>query len=180
MTTDDQIPQAQPVALARRLAVSDNFGALFREGMALVEETAMYLDGDGREESRDLGRSASLIYATESMRLTTRLMQLASWLLLQRAVNEGEMTSEQALEERNKVRIDRLSTAKDGPGWEELPPMLINLVDRSVRLQERINHLDSGLDGNDALDPSVQAENPVGDQLKRLSSVFGGLRQSGD
>lgn len=178
MTTDDQIPQAEPVALARRLAVSDNFGALFREGMSLVEETAMYLDGDGREQSRDLGRSASLVYATESMRLTTRLMQLASWLLLQRAVNEGEMTAEQALEERNKVRIDRLSTAKGGPGWEELPPMLINLVDRSVRLQERINHLDTALDGKDALDSSVQIENPVADQIRRLTSVFGALDKS--
>ena len=29
---------------------------------------------------------ASVLYAAESMRLTTRLMQMASWLLLQRAI----------------------------------------------------------------------------------------------
>ena len=34
------------------------------------------------------------------MRLTTRLMQLASWLLLQRAVNEGEITAENARTEK--------------------------------------------------------------------------------
>ena len=34
----------------------------------------------------------ALSYASESMRLTTRLMQLASWLLLQRAVAEGELS----------------------------------------------------------------------------------------
>ena len=45
---------------------------------------------DNRIESRTLPREASFCYATESMRLTTRLMQLASWLLLQRAVNEGD------------------------------------------------------------------------------------------
>jgi regulator of CtrA degradation len=44
--------------------------------MALVEETATYLDGSGRNESRKLERSAAMEYATESMRLTTRLMQL--------------------------------------------------------------------------------------------------------
>ena len=61
--------------------------------MTLVEEAASYLDGPGREESRDLPRPAAVAYSTESMRLTTRLMQVASWLLLQRAVNEGELTS---------------------------------------------------------------------------------------
>ena len=38
------------------------------------------------------------------MRLTTRLMQLASWLLVQRAVNEGEMTQDQAGQEKAKVK----------------------------------------------------------------------------
>src|SRR5204863_136161 len=81
---------------SERLTNSAAFGNLFREGMDLVEETAAYLDGDGRSEAKALERSVSLTYATESMRLTTRLMQLASWLLLHRAVKEGEMTLTQA------------------------------------------------------------------------------------
>jgi len=72
------------------LAGSQAFSVLFRDGMTLVEETAGYLDGDGRRDSKILERSAALAYATESMRLTTRLMQLASWLLLHRAVNEAK------------------------------------------------------------------------------------------
>ena len=64
-----------------------------------------YLDGSGRTESKKLERSAALVYATESMRLTTRLMQLASWLLLHRAVKEGEMTLAQANKEKSKVRL---------------------------------------------------------------------------
>ena len=39
------------------------------------------------------------------MRLTTRLMQLASWLLLHRAVNEGEMSLAQANKEKTKVKL---------------------------------------------------------------------------
>ena len=67
------------VSFGERLASSQAFSNLFRDGMALVEETASYLDGPGRLESKKLDRNAALAYATESMRLTTRLMQLASW-----------------------------------------------------------------------------------------------------
>ena len=100
------------VQFSERLTNSAAFSNLFREGMDLVEETAAYLDGDGRTEAKALERSVSLTYATESMRLTTRLMQLASWLLLHRAVKEGEMTLSQANREKTKVK---LSAADPGP-----------------------------------------------------------------
>src|SRR6266852_5066216 len=96
---------ADPVVLAKRRATGEAFSALFREGMALVEMTAAYLDGPGRKEAKTLDRSAALAYATESMRLTTRLMQVASWLLLHRAVNEGEMSLAQANQEKAKVKL---------------------------------------------------------------------------
>ena len=162
ITTDETAEGhgAAPIVFGRRLAHSDTFKSLFREGMALVEETAGYLDGDGRTESRELSRGASLGYATESMRLTRRLMQIASWLLLQRAVNEGEMTAEQAGQEKAK-----------GPAWEELPARLRDLVERSVRLQERVIRLDDALSG--AL-PEPAIDNPVSHALGRLARAFGG------
>jgi regulator of CtrA degradation len=156
-----------------RLAVSDGFKVLFRDGMGLVEETAQYLDGPGREQSRALSRTASLTYATESMRLTTRLMQLASWLLLQRAVNEGEMTQDQAGQEKAKVRLDSLSTSRQGPGWDELPDGLKALIERSIRLQERVRRLDDALYQKAEAPPSPAAHNPVAAHLDRLSEVFG-------
>src|SRR6186997_1480253 len=101
------------VQFSERLTNSAAFGTLFREGMDLVEETAAYLDGAGRTEAKALDRSVSLTYATESMRLTTRLMQLASWLLLHRAVKEGEMSLAQANKEKAKVK---LSSVRAGAG----------------------------------------------------------------
>src|SRR5712691_4104768 len=102
----DQIADvAVPVSFGARLASSQAFSALFRDGMALVEETAAYLDGPGRQESKKLQGAAALAYATESMRLTTRLMQLASWLLLHRAVKEGEMSLAQVNQEKTKVKL---------------------------------------------------------------------------
>jgi hypothetical protein len=97
--------EAAPVSFGARLASSQAFATLFRDGMSLVEETAAYLDGPGRQESKKLERSAALAYATESMRLTTRLMQIASWLLLHRAVKEGEMSLAQANKEKAKVKL---------------------------------------------------------------------------
>ena len=119
---------------SERLTNSAAFGTLFREGMDLVEETAAYLDGAGRTEAKALDRSVSLTYATESMRLTTRLMQLASWLLLHRAVKEGEMTLTQANREKTKVK---LSAADPGPDdmIEKLPQQLQDLIARSMSLQ---------------------------------------------
>src|SRR3979409_2162619 len=89
--SEKSVQNIEPVLFKERLASSQAFAVPLRDGMALVEETAIYLDGDGRKESKVLERSAALAYATESMRLTTRLMQLASWLLLHRAFKEGEM-----------------------------------------------------------------------------------------
>ena len=158
----------QPVLFASRLAGSDVFRSMFKEGMSLVEETADYLDGDGRGESRRLTRSGSLVYATESMRLTTRLMQLASWLLLQRAVNDGELSDDQARVEKNKVKLNGLATATHGSGWDALPERLKGLIARSLRQQERIRRLDGafGPDGPPAVG------NPVREQIGRIADAF--------
>lgn len=162
----------EAVQFANRLAASETFHGLFQEGMSLVEETAMYLDGEGRSESKELSRPASLAYATESMRLTTRLMQLASWLLLQRAVNEGEMSKEQAGSEKNRVRLDKLSSSTESAAWDELPDTLRDLISRSIRLQKRVVHLDKMLyTEEDRADPANG--NPVVAQLNQLRAAFG-------
>src|ERR1700761_4930608 len=140
--SEKRMVEAGAVSFSERLANSQVFATLFRDGMALVEETATYLDGAGRLESKKLERSAGLVYATESMRLTTRLMQLASWLLLHRAVKEGEMTLAQANREKTKVK---LSAADPGAPdlLEKLPPQLQDLISRSMALQTKVRRLDT-------------------------------------
>ncbi len=164
-------PSSGAVPFIHRLTASPAFRDLFREGMALVEEAAAYLDGPGRTESRLLPQTAALAYATESMRLTTRLMQVASWLLVQRAVNEGELTSNQALTGRHRVKLSRQDLACATEIFEQLPPTLRALSLRSLRVQERIIHLDQSL---------VSARAPelfprgsvVAQQVERLRAAF--------
>ncbi|TCV74762.1 regulator of CtrA degradation [Neorhizobium sp. R1-B] len=161
------------VSFAGRAATSSQFKALYTEGMALVEETASYLDGTGRAASKVLPRMASVLYAAESMRLTTRLMQMASWLLLQRAVNNGEMSRDQVMSEKSKVRLDGFNVDRNAPGWLELPEGFRDLVERSLRLQNRIALLDREI--YRASDAAVlpDNENSVRAQLNLLRTAFG-------
>ncbi|MGL4495267.1 MAG: DUF1465 family protein [Beijerinckiaceae bacterium] len=150
---------------------SDAFKALFKEGMTLVEDSAAYLDGGGRESSKNLPRMVALAYASESMRLTTRLMQVASWLLLQRAVVEGELTPQQALKEKHKVNLRTDHQPPPSDLYGELPEELRDLVSRSLRMQARIIHLDQLL--SDSAPPPPPAEaSPVAAQLQLLQSAF--------
>jgi regulator of CtrA degradation len=173
---DDAREKLQPVALGPRIIASGGFDALYREGMGLIEEVAAYLDSDGRTESRGLPREASFCYATESMRLTTRLMQLASWLLLQRAVNEGELTAESGRSEKEKVRFSATPTQRGGPGFEELPPRLRDFIAKGDRLFERVQQFDK-LERGGVPDYAPATEGGIADQLSRLKAAFGQLRK---
>jgi regulator of CtrA degradation len=166
--SDKLASEATPVSFGERLAGSQAFSALFRDGMALVEETAAYLDGPGRKESKALERVAALAYATESMRLTTRLMQLASWLLLHRAVNEGEMSLTQASQEKSKVKLS-VSDARDEETINLLPETLRVLIERSGKLQDRVRRLDATIHaGSSGKAPG----NPIEHQLGLLKAAF--------
>jgi regulator of CtrA degradation len=166
---DRSYSEPAPVQFSERLTNSAAFGTLFREGMDLVEETAAYLDGDGRTEAKALERAVSLTYATESMRLTTRLMQLASWLLLHRAVKEGEMTLTQANREKTKVK---LSAADPGPEdmITKLPQQLQDLIARSMNLQSRVRRLDISI--HMPATERAPIGNPLVPQLNRLKAAF--------
>jgi len=159
---------AGPVLFSEKLASSQAFSDLFKEGMALVEETASYLDGPGRQESKKLDRSAALAYATESMRLTTRLMQLASWLLLHRAVKEGEMSLAQANKEKTKVKLS-LGDRADRDTVALLPEHLRDLIDRSLGLLERVRRLDATM--HSPL-PERPLNNAVERQIGLLKAAF--------
>lgn len=150
-------------------ARSELFERTFQEGMDLVEETAAYLDGPGRQESKSLSRTAALGYASESMRLTTRLMQVASWLLVQRAVREGDMEPTAACEDRYRMANEDVASAEDD--GEEMPSGLLSLLERSERLYDRVRHLDRRM----YVEADDVAPHPVLSQIDRLKTALGGF-----
>ena len=167
--TEHTVCDAEPVLFREKLAHSQNFSRLFEDGMRLVEQTATYLDGQGRKDSKTLGRAASLIYANESMRLTTRLMQLASWLLLHRAVREGEMSLSQVNQEKTKVRLSSVSLGNPEE-IELLPQALRELMLRAHQLTIEVRRLDATMHG--PAEPVIAKSNPVENQLGLLKAAF--------
>lgn len=159
------------ISFGEKLAGSQAFSQLFREGMGLVEETAAYLDGQGRKDSKILSRTAALTYATESMRLTTRLMQLASWLLLHRAVKEGEMSLSQVNQEKTKVKLSPTFSA-DEETLGLLPESLVDLIRRSMVLADQVRRLDATIHA--PADAPLAVSNPVVDQIGLLKAAFEG------
>ena len=152
---------------------SEAFKLLFREGMALVEDTAEYLDGAGRADSSRLRRSGALTYASESMRLTTRLMQIASWLLVQRAVAEGEITAAQAQREKDRVRLASQEASVSPQEFDELPERFRELVALSLRLHARVVHLDTLIAQAEEAPRPRRLASPVAIQHDLLKMAFG-------
>ena len=130
------------------------FDRTFDEGMALVEETARYLDGKGREEARVLPRKAAMLYAGESMRVTTRLMQAASWLLVQRAVRDGDMEKSDAMNDRYRLGSREICLGAATEDTDALPTELNDLLVRSDNLYRRIARLDDALFSETAVMPA--------------------------
>jgi regulator of CtrA degradation len=149
---------------------SEQFEKVFKEGMGLVEETANYLDGPGRQDARLLDRQGAVAYATESMRLTTRLMQLASWLLLQRAIGAGEVTGDEARREKHRISLSEIGRGLPLTGADQLPAGLMELVERSLALHLRVQKLDAML--NMQARAAAPQTSPVSQQLERLASAF--------
>ncbi len=163
------------ISFAEHFQGSQQFDHVFKQGMALVETTASYLDGPGRREAKALKPPASVLYATESMRLTTRLLDLASWLLVRRAVRNGEITVEEASRKRQRLKLKALSRPSHVRGFSDLPEGLRNLIEESFKLHDRIVQLDKAIQEPEGESNVVSLRpNPVAEQMNRLNRAFGG------
>ena len=169
------------VSFGDHFQASSQFDVVFREGMELVERTAAYLDTEGRRESRKLRPPVSIVYASESMRLTTRLLDMASWLLIRRSLKAGEIGESEAAAKRRGVKLRPASHPSHISHFEQLPDGLQELIRESCALYERIVKLDRAM-SNDAGEARAQGEpakvpsgqeNPVGQQIERLRQAFG-------
>jgi regulator of CtrA degradation len=168
------------ISFGERFAASDQFDAVFREGMSLVERAAAYLDGPGRKEAKALAGPVAMLYASESMRLTTRLLELAAWLMIRRSFKEGEITAQQLARKRERVRLTEPGRISHVKGFDTLPAGLQELIRASFALNDRIVRLDLAMQVRiDETDPADAADapavpSPVQTQVRRLERAFSG------
>ncbi|MEM7741876.1 MAG: DUF1465 family protein [Pseudomonadota bacterium] len=146
------------------------FNSLFASGMELVEETALYLDEDGKNAARTLPRREALNYASVSMRLTTRLMQIASWLLVLRAVRDDEMSKEEASQDKYRIgQPDSLHLAAEAAAG--LPERMLSLITETDTLYARVVRIDRELFVDE---PTQTFGDDAAGQLAALRSAFPG------
>jgi regulator of CtrA degradation len=165
---------AETVSFGRRFAQSAQFDAIFDEGMQLVEQTAGYLDGEGRAQSRKLVGPVATVYSTESMRLTTRLLEVASWLLVQRSYKSGEISLEEAEKRRRRIKLRPSGRPSHIKYFDELPETLRELIVTSFQITDRLIQIDramgTGVGDGQAMPPVTR--NPVGAQISTIRSAF--------
>jgi regulator of CtrA degradation len=115
------------------------FSGTYDETMTLLVEARDYLAAKELGDRHTADAEGRLLANREAMRITSRLTQVMAWLLLQRAVHEGEVGYDEALKPENRL---------DGHGVcltqaeVALPPYLGRLLDRSYRLYARVDRLD--------------------------------------
>ncbi|WP_336276630.1 DUF1465 family protein [Bartonella sp. CB178] len=159
-----------PIVMIEHDAFENAFNRLYEETMALIEEAASYIDTDGKIAARSLPTEVSAIYAKEAMYLSTRLMQLASRLLLFRAEREGEMSSEQIKKEIAKVSLHTPTLKSESTYWKELPEIFRYFVSRSLRLEKRMRYMSYNKDGGSFR--NSEDNNPVNKQIELLKTAF--------
>lgn len=127
------------VRIASFAVKSNPFSELYKDGMTLIEEVAQYLDGAGRQFAKQTDQATAIRFSKCSMELTTTLMQVAAWLLSQRAINAGEQ-SDDLVRTFDAVGV---SLAHD----EAFPAVMNALIEQSIRIRDRIATMHQGLYG---------------------------------
>lgn len=116
---------------------------LYLEAMTLADEARSYFDREGASDRGRLDPVARVAFSCESLKVTTRLMHVVSWLLVQKAVQAGEISeSDAGAPER---RLGRASDSDDALRLAFLPPRSREIIDRSRDLYDRIARLDMQL-----------------------------------
>lgn len=160
-------PQQDPLGPFVRSKVFTN---LFAHGMELVEETATYLDNGGRRLAKALERDAAMTYAGVSMKLTTRLMQIASWLLVLRAVRDGDMSTDEARDDKYRI-VGSDGRERGLDDIDVLPEVLRDLIEQTDTLYARISRLDRDLFQGKPVTRAIEAD--AQGQLQALKRAFG-------
>lgn len=119
------------------------FGGTYDEAMTLMVEARNYMSFVEQRERRKLEAMAGLRMSCEAMRVTSRLTQVMAWLMMQRAIHDGEIEAAAALAEENRLSGTDVCLDESFGADETLPSGLRSLLTRSLHLYQRIARLEN-------------------------------------
>ncbi len=115
----------------------------YQEALALTHEARSFIEARRGERGATCSPAESLRISCEIMRLTSRLTQVMAWLMVQKAVHAGEISREDAHEPNCRLSGHDVCGAQDPDLVIDLTPTLVDLLDRSLRLYQRVARLDA-------------------------------------
>ena len=115
--------------------------SLYVEAMVLADEARAYFDSSGRDDRLALDPLVRVGFACESLKVTTRLMQVIAWLLTQRALAAGELDRQQAASPERRLGA---APESDSDMLAQLPDSAAALIRSSQDLYDRIRRIDEG------------------------------------
>lgn len=127
--------------MPHKLANTAFFGRTFDEALTLVIEARDYVAGRLSFDRETVSVSNQLVCDCETLRLTSRLTHIMAWLLIQRAVHEGEIPAADAQAAANRLGGHKVCLADDPATVERLPTTLQSLLTRSYKLFVRVARL---------------------------------------
>ena len=122
--------------------------SLYLEAMVLADEARSYFDRNGQDDRASLDPLGRVAFSCESLKVTTRLMHVVSWLLVRRAVEAGELSPQQA---QGRERRLGDASATEERSLESLPQRARELVRSSDDLYKRIQRLERELEVGQAM-----------------------------
>lgn len=118
---------------------------LYTEALALADEARSYFTRMGQDERFNLEPMERVLFSCESLKVTTRLMHVISWLLVGKAVAAGEMTPEEACVPERRLGFVENSDETQEPRLTLLPAQALSLIRRSRDLYGRVSHIEASL-----------------------------------
>jgi regulator of CtrA degradation len=129
--------------LSAQTAPTAFFSKTYDETMDLLVEVRDYVAHDQKRDRDELAPNVGALLCCEAMRVTARLTQVMAWLLAQKAIHAGELTTQQVVAQNGPLAEIAICMAQEGNeqvGF--LPQYFRDLTERSRRLYLRVARLD--------------------------------------
>jgi len=142
----------------------------YREALALAERVQAYIAARPSGGHAARGETADAVYAAETLRLSTRVINVVAWTMTRKAVIDGEIDEAEA--RRPERRLGDAQVCLDAPVGELslLPQPVREMLDESKRLYERAARLQAMLD--ESASPEDDGEEPAVHKLWRRLDDF--------
>lgn len=135
----------------------------YNEAMELTISVAGYLR---RREKIKATTEIAALHARENMRLSSCLMQVVAWFMVQKAVLKGEVSREEAASERCRLGGKETGLGSFDAEVEILPEEFCAYIERAADLYRRADRMDNMLYGQTDDVP----HNAVHDMMDRIKN----------